>query len=150
MQKHKQQPSSRPYWPSAVTSSSSLQVCVERSFLLLGQSEFTRIFGTRPKTKMPRVPKISITGLDGKPETCWVFLADEPSHRRLSIRSVEGESQTAELLAACQHLHAEQAREMSAVKTKQRLEQTAVVKLLEPGALACMSSISEYKAVPRA
>ena len=146
MQKHKENPSSRPYWPKAVSSCSELQACVERSFILLGQSEFSRVFGTRPKTKMPRVPKVTITGLDGKPETCWVFLPEEPGYRKLTLRSIEGERQTAELLAASQHLHSEQAVELSAVKTGQRLEHSALAKLLEPGTMACMSSVAEYKA----
>ena len=146
VQKHESSPSSRPFWPAAVTSSKSLSVTVERSYLLLSQAEFARMFGFRPKAKMPRVPRVELTGLDGKTEVAWVFLPDDESHRRLVIKSTEGENATSELMTAAQHLHETQAGMMSSMKTQQRMSSSLVGKLLEPGGSSSLCTISEYKA----
>eukprot|EP00971_Amphidinium_carterae_P177085 3511668-Amphidinium_carterae.1 len=70
-----------------------MELVVERKYTLLTEADYLRMFGCKHRSKDPRVPRMYLPGLDGKPELHFVFKPkDDFSHKTLRMLTSLGES----------------------------------------------------------
>ena len=89
-------------------------------------------------------------GSGGQAENMWIFKAAEDKdllwHRTLLLQTTIGSSMIEEALKPSDHLHERQASLVYDSVVSKQLQESEVRGLLSPQALACYSSLQEYKA----
>ena len=140
------QPDFRPFVPSGMTKQSSLQSTVSRSFLLLTSAEFTKVMGSRPKAKDPRVPCVHLTDVDGTLTQFYVFINEEKPWRELCLTATALDSMEQQVLKPSEHMHSEQASKFQEKTFSSRVRESGQLQLINAQASQALSTIQEYKA----
>ena len=138
-------PEARPFLASTVGQSQTLQVVLEKKYVLMTEPDFVRFFGQKHKSKHPRIPKVWIPGADNKPELHYCFKPSDLSHKTLKLVSAVMETKSEEVLKSDNHMFLSQAQDLLAFQHKQRMESTGCSTLLSPQSWSCLSTVEEYK-----
>ena len=101
--KHKAEPSSRPFFPCNVGADVSSYLRVEKDFLVLSKSELAKALGRDPRGKDPKAHVVTLQLDQPEPEVCYVFRDPERPHRRLIAGHYMGETKQELVLPAENH-----------------------------------------------
>ena len=143
--RHMEKPFERDFKLGEVFSQQSVKAYVQRSYIVLSESEYNKEMGGPRKARDPSLGSCYVMSPQGQPEKVWLFRDPENPHRRLVVQSGVEEVKDIEQMCRSTHFHEMQAQRLWEQKLQECWKDWQLKSVLGQGG-HFLSTIDEFKA----